>query len=184
MDKKPIRNLSIIGAVVVVVLGTLLHFAYGLSGNNFIVGLITPVNESVWEHMKLIMTPLIIFAFIEWYYLKGKVSNFCFSLLKQAGVGIIFIIAFFYIYTYFTGESILALDIGSFVVGAILAKWLGYAILVGKFKKFEFKGLNILSAIILTVVFAFFIYATIDPPKVGLFKDPVEGSFGIYEKNS
>ncbi|PIT97324.1 hypothetical protein COT77_02035 [Candidatus Berkelbacteria bacterium CG10_big_fil_rev_8_21_14_0_10_41_12] len=176
---KLISRLSIVGAIFVIVAGTLLHFVYGWSGDNFIVGLFAPVNESVWEHMKLAFIPLIIFGFIDYAYLGSKVKNYCFALMKEVGVAIVFIIAVFYIYTAFTGDSILWVDISSFIVGVILAKWTGYLILTDRFKKYEFRGLNTLSAIILAAIFVFFIYATLNPPHVGLFRDPVSGGFGI-----
>ena len=38
-------------------LGTLNHFLYFLSGQSPIVALFCPVNESVWEHLKLLYFP-------------------------------------------------------------------------------------------------------------------------------
>lgn len=181
-DQKFIRNLCIWGAVFVIIFGTILHFVYAWSGNNFIVGLFAPVNESPWEHMKLVFTPMIIFAFVDYYYLKNKVTNYCFALLKEIGVAIVFILAVFYTYIAFTKDSILAVDIGSFVVGIILAKYFGYSILIGKFKRFEFKGLNTILTILLLALFIFFIYATFNPPHLNLFLDPVTNTYGIYQK--
>jgi len=181
-DQKLIKKLSIWGSAFVIIFGSLLHFVYGWSGNNFIVGLFAPVNESVWEHMKLVFTPMILFSFIDYYYLKSKVTDYCFALLKEIGLAIFFILVVFYSYTAFTKESILAIDIGSFVVGVILGKWAGYFILTGKFKNFEFKGINIISVIFLVMFAGFFIYATINPPHINLFCDPVTNTYGIFEK--
>ena len=36
------------------VLGVLLHFTYEWSGDNAVVGLFSAVNESTWEHLKLL----------------------------------------------------------------------------------------------------------------------------------
>jgi hypothetical protein len=44
------RRLAIAAGVAIVVAGTLLHFVYGWSGHNALAGLVSPVNESVWEH--------------------------------------------------------------------------------------------------------------------------------------
>ena len=43
----------------VVLLGTLWHFAYAISGDAYFVGLIAPVNESVWEHLKIVYLPIL-----------------------------------------------------------------------------------------------------------------------------
>ena len=49
-------------------LGTLNHFLYFLSGQSPIVALFCPVNESVWEHLKLLYFP---FLFVSiWEYLS------------------------------------------------------------------------------------------------------------------
>jgi len=181
--KELVKNLSIWGAVFVILLGTVLHFFYGWSGNNFIVGLFAPVNESPWEHMKLVFTPLVLFSFVDYYYLHSHVKNYCFALMKQIGFAIVFILAVFYIYTSITGHSILAIDIGSFVAGIILAKYFGYKILTGGFKKWEFRGLNALSAVILIILTAFFFYATLNPPHVNLFLDETTNTYGIYQNS-
>ena len=181
-DRKLIRNLCIWGGVFAVFFGSALHFVYGWSGKNFLVGLVAPINESPWEHMKLVFTPIILFGFIDWIYLRDKVENLCFALMKEVAIAIIFILAVFYIYTPLVGHSIFAVDISSFVVSIIIAKWFGYLILTGKFKRFEFKGLNFLSGIILVLIAAFFIYATITPPRLNPFLDSVTNSYGIFQK--
>ena len=180
-DKKLVLRLSVWGAVFVIVLGTLDHFFYDWSGQNFIVGLFSPVNESVWEHMKLVFVPMILFAFIDYYYLKSRVKDYCFALMKEIGFAIIFIIAVFYIYTSIIGHSVLVVDISSFIIAVILAKLFAYKILTGGFKQWEFKGLDTISAILLFLIAVFFLYVTINPPHVGLFKDPVTDTYGIYE---
>jgi len=180
-DLKLIYNLSVIGAIFAILFGSILHFCYQWSGNNFIVGLFAPINESVWEHMKLVFTPLLLFAFIDWTLLKSKVKNYCFALMKEVGIAIIFILAVFYSYTAIFGHSVLAIDILSFVISIVLAKWFGYLILTGRFKSWEFNGLNTISAIILIGFALFFVSTTINPPRAGLFKDPVTGTYGIYQ---
>jgi hypothetical protein len=193
MDKKDlklVKNLSIWGAVFVIVVGTLLHFCYEWSGNNFIIGLFAPVNESPWEHMKLAFMPIILFGFVDFYFLKinpdrpkgvERIFPLCFALVKEIGVSIAFILAVFYTYTSLTGNSILAIDISSFIIGIILAKWFGYLILTDRFKNWEFKGLNTLSALLLVIITAFFVIATLNPPRTNLFQDPVSGTYGINE---
>ncbi len=176
------RDLAIWGAVFTIIIGSLWHFVYGWSGNNFIVGLIAPVSESVWEHMKLSFIPLIAFSFVDYYFLRGKIKNFCFVLIKQLGIAIAVVLIGFYIYTPIVGHSILAVDISLFMLGVILARWAGYKIWIGTFKKYEFKYLNQISAVLVALLFAFFIYATLNPPHVGLFEDPNDLSYGIFHK--
>ena len=54
---KPERKLAfgyeLAGIVFTVIIGTMLHFTFELSGNQPVVGVFSAVNESVWEHLKL-----------------------------------------------------------------------------------------------------------------------------------
>lgn len=52
MDK--IKKYQIISSIFVCILGTLLHFTYKVFGENSFVASFSAVNESVWEHLKLL----------------------------------------------------------------------------------------------------------------------------------
>ena len=53
MNNKLIK-VFVIMTILVLISGVLLHFAYEWSGNNPLVGAFSAVNESTWEHLKLI----------------------------------------------------------------------------------------------------------------------------------
>ena len=55
---------QLIGFVTTVICGVLLHFLYEWSGESIWVAPISAVNESTWEHMKLLFIPMFIFAII------------------------------------------------------------------------------------------------------------------------
>ncbi len=76
--RRLILNLELIGIIFIVFLGSMLHFTFELSGRNPLVGIFPAVNESVWEHLKLAFWPAMLYAFIEYRYLKKIVSNFLF----------------------------------------------------------------------------------------------------------
>ena len=57
MEKRLMRQ-QLLGALFVLVTGTALHFVYGWSGGHPVAGALSAVNESVWEHMKLVFVPL------------------------------------------------------------------------------------------------------------------------------
>ena len=59
-----IKNWFIIVVLVCLVLGTLLHFTYEWSGEDKIVAIYSAVNESTWEHLKLVFYPMTIMAII------------------------------------------------------------------------------------------------------------------------
>ena len=70
-EYKKYTVITIISASCVIGIGTLFHFLFELLGQNAFVGLFTPVNESVWEHLKLIYFPFIISMTVE-YFIYGK----------------------------------------------------------------------------------------------------------------
>lgn len=48
------------GILFINLFGILLHFLYDFSGKVLIVGIFAPINESVWEHLKLGFYPIIL----------------------------------------------------------------------------------------------------------------------------
>lgn len=54
-----------ISIIVISVLGTLAHFLYEISHHNKITGLFTAVNESAWEHIKIALTPTILWSLLD-----------------------------------------------------------------------------------------------------------------------
>ena len=52
------------------ILASLSHFAYEISGKNPVVGLFNPVNESIWEHLKFMFFPFII-----WWIIIYKMNS-------------------------------------------------------------------------------------------------------------
>ena len=65
----------IIGAVFTIITGTLLHFVYEWSGESLFVGIFSPINESVWEHLKLLFFPMSVWILIG-YFIFGKTENY------------------------------------------------------------------------------------------------------------
>jgi hypothetical protein len=57
---------SAVGVPVIVVSGTLLHFAFDRCGRHALVGVFAPVNESVWEHLKMAYWPTVAYALLRW----------------------------------------------------------------------------------------------------------------------
>ena len=103
--KKPFVFWQIIGFVFVSVAGTLLHFLYDWTGKSVLAGLFSAVNESIWEHMKLLYVPMVIFAVFESLFLKERVENFwC---IKLFGIlsGLAGIPIMYYTYTGILGVS-------------------------------------------------------------------------------
>lgn len=65
-----LKKVMIFAAIIVSVIGTLAHFVYDWSGQNSFVGLFTPVNESTWEHMKLLFFPMLFVSAAVWLHFR------------------------------------------------------------------------------------------------------------------
>ncbi len=85
------KKIKIIGVFVIMGLSVLSHFMYEWF-NNFIFSILFPVNESIWEHMKLLVTPVLIYSFIEYFIYRKKgtrFNNFSLSCSISIIVGIV-----------------------------------------------------------------------------------------------
>lgn len=165
--KQP-KTLTIIGIITVLLTGTLAHFAYEWSGNNHIVGLFTPVNESVWEHMKLLFFPMLAYSLFQVFQLKKEfpciVSASCFGIL----VGTWLIPALYYAYTFVLGKNTFLLDIATFVLSTLAAFLLSYRLT----QSCGLKSYTLLLVVLVCVLLACFFRFTYSPPDSELFRDP------------
>lgn len=174
MSKTKIRNYQIFSIIFTFILGSLLHFTYDLSGRNTIVGLFSSVNESTWEHLKLLFFPMLLTTIIGYFYLDKKVKNFICSKTIGIIISMLFTVIFFYTYTGILGKNIAIIDIASFFIATILGEFIAYILIINRFKCNSRTSIIILS--ILLVCFVVFTFYT---PKIGLFKDPITNKFGI-----
>ena len=159
------------------VLGTILHFTYEWSNENSIVALFSAVNESTWEHLKLLFFPMLITTIIGYFYLKtekDEYNNFLCARTKGILCALAFVVVFFYTYTGIIGTNFAFLDIGSFFAGVFLGEYVTFKQMKknGKCNKF-------IAISILTVWLFCFMFFTYNTPHIGLFIDPVSGGYGI-----
>lgn len=176
MDKTKIKNYQIVSSVFVCILGTLLHFTYEFFGKNIFVASFSAVNESVWEHLKLLFFPMLLSTIIGYFYIGKNIPNFLCSKTLGILISMSFVIIFFYTYTGIIGKSISFIDIASFFVAVILGEYLAYKFMIN-----NFKCNNIIAIIILTIILVCFVVFTYFPPNIGLFKDPVTNQYGIIK---
>ena len=159
-----IKTWHIVGVVFVFVFGCLLHFAYEWSGFNPVFAIFGSVNESVWEHLKLLFWPYCAFAMIElWEYGKNCTGFFTAKLLGVLS-GMAAIVAVFYTYFGILGTSISWLDILLFAVGDALAFCASYRALKRPCtfgRKYDF--VSFLLLLLIAFMFCFFTLIGICP---------------------
>ncbi len=132
-----IRRWHMVGFFWIVIVGSLLHFTYEWSGKSTLVGFFSPVNESLWEHLKLGYFSLSLFILIEYWVLRNKTEAYFFA--KAAGIisMSILIVLIAYIYELVAKDSNMFFHIGLFIVAALLCQLISMNImkldLQGKF---------------------------------------------------
>lgn len=174
--QKKLFKLSIIGFVFVSITGSISHFVFKWSGYNYAVGLFFPVNESTWEHLKLLFFPYLIWTIIEYYLIK-KINGIFISKLTGTVCGMAAIVIFFYTYTGILGKSIEIVNILSFFIGVGTAFIIDYYLI--KSEKFSNKRLDTIATAAFIAIGAAFLIFTIAPPFIPLFKDPINSTYGL-----
>lgn len=163
-----------VGIIIICLVGTLLHFTYELSHHNKYVAIFSAVNESTWEHIKICMTPTILWSIYE-IMEYGFSGNFLISKSLSLLTIIVLIPILFYSYTIFTKRSILFIDVICFYVTVISSQLV--------FKNMILSNLSniyvYLSIILLVVEIIAYLYLTFRPFKNFIFKDPITHEYGL-----
>lgn len=149
---------------------------------NFLTASFFPVNESLFEHLKLMFTTQIIISLIIYLILKFKgikFSNYLLGLLISTIVTIsLFFLIYLPIYNRF-GEN-LFLTMSIYLITLIIGNIIFY--LISK-RKHEFL-LNLISLVIISIIAVILIYFTFNPLKNDFFFDSIEEIYGIKNQNT
>lgn len=148
----------------IMILGVLLHFAYDWSNHNIIISLFSSINESVWEHLKLIFYPTVLMTIIGNILFKGTHPNYL--NVKTYGLlwSLILIIVFFYTYSGILGRNIAFIDITSFFITVFIGQIISYR------NKDNFNCSSKISIIFLVIMVILFTFFTFYQPPIGLFQ--------------
>lgn len=172
---------TVLGFIFITITGTLLHFAYEWSGQNKLVALIAAVNESTWEHMKIAAIPALVWSIVE-IPLLWQHPNFIVARLVAVATILLAIPLIFYGYKLFAGKNVLALDIALFVASIGLGQWLSARVLKSAPVPVSFTYISFIMLII--ILFACLLLTRM-PIRNFLFRDPINGKYGInaFEKH-
>ena len=155
--------------------GTILHFLYDWTSGNILVAPFSGVNESTWEHMKLLFWPLFLFSLVQWLFFRDQQNYWCVK-LAEILLGLLLIPVLFYTYNGVFGKSPDWINIAIFYISAAL---------VFLFEWWAFKKDRLpcrypwLAFVAIFLIGIFFVMFTFGPPQIPLFRDPVSGNYGI-----
>lgn len=157
------------GIVFTIVVGTLSHFFYGWSGENPFVALFSPVNEAVWEHLKLLFFPVFVYTLFEMIVLFKTSGSFLTSRILGVFAGMLFIVAAFFTYSGILGRDLVVLDIVIFFISVVITFCTSRYLEV----RTPAPQLPLLAnfAILLFLVICFFSF-TFNPPELPVFQEP------------
>jgi len=174
------QNWILLGIPVLIIFGSLMHFVYEWSGNSTIVGIFAPVNESVWEHLKMTFWPMLIWWLLGYFILSINnnisAADWFVSCVIAELVCPLVIVSFYYTYTGALGIESLILDIFSLFLGIIAGQCL--ALHIYKNKKFSQYSLYIAITILIFMAVKFTVF-TFYPPHIPLFMDSLTQEYGI-----
>ena len=149
--------------------GTIAHFLYDWTGGSVLIAPFSGVNESTWEHMKLLFWPLFLFAMVQRPFFMEQENFWCVKLAEiLLGLGLIPML--FYTYNGVFGKSPDWINIGIFYITAglvFLFEWWAF-----KNDRAKCRYPRTAFAIICLIGVLFVVF-TFVPPRIPLFRGPV-----------
>ena len=174
--KKSASFWQMMGFLFTSVLGTFLHFLFDLTGGSVLAALISAVNESIWEHMKLLFYPMVLFALLEYRAWGKNISGFWCVKGKGILLGLTLIPVLYYTYTGILGVSTDWFNITIFFLAAGIAyRWETKAFqkdIPSRIPPRMAVGMILLLALVFTLL-------TFLPPEIPFFRDPLTGTYGF-----
>lgn len=162
---------NIIAFIVIGTIGTLSHFVFEWTNENYIAGLFFPVNESVWEHLKLLFFPVALYSVAEYFLMNRKPKNYLQATVFSVICGMFWIVALFYTVTGAVGYNIDFINILIYFISIIITlKKKNKIIEEEKFNSHVFYCIAVILAILFAILFIFWSY---NPLSYGIFTPPV-----------
>ena len=173
--KRAIGLWQLMGFAVTSLLGTLFHFIYEWLGKAAWFAPFSGVNESTWEHMKLLFWPMFLYAIFESFFFRDREDFWCMK-LKGIVLGLILIPVIFYTYNGAIGKSPDLINIAIFFIAAAAS----YIYETRQFRKKAARcKSSMLALALLCAIALLYVVFTFSTPKIGIFKDPLTGLYGI-----
>ncbi len=170
------KKIKITSAIIVILLTFPFHFMYQFKPN-FLTAIFFPINESIWEHLKLFITPALIAFIVEMLIMKKQricIQNNYLALLTEIAISIGTFLTIFLPFYFKMGENIF-FTITVMIASIIFSKYLGYLLVKEKNELI----LNYLALIILFIVIIINIIFTFHPLNNYLFVDPITNQKGL-----
>lgn len=177
MAEKRWRTWETVGLLVVLAAGNLLHFIYDWTGQSPIAAPLAAVNESTWEHMKLLFFPMFLLSVVQVCALGKTYPNLLAARAVSTLAGLALIPVLFYTYTGVLGFHVMWADVAVFFLADLGAFALDFRLL--RRGRFSQPWQQVLGLVALWALAFWFVWCTFRPCALALWRDPVTGRFGI-----
>ncbi len=170
-----IKKSKILSTILIFLLCFPFHFLYDILPNTLF-SIFFPVNESIYEHMKMMFSAIIFYGIIDYFVLKKcKHNNFLFSLWVTAFLSIFIYLAIYLPIFNHYGENMIVSITLLFIVIAF-TQVISYYILNCKDL-----NLDIVSIILIVTSYIVLAYLTYNPIKNYIFLDTENEKYGIND---
>ena len=179
MKKHNNKKIMIIKTIIIFL--SLFLFSFGYKKfPNFLTSIIFPVNESLFEHLKMIYNAEIIVSLIIYLILKKKkikINNYFIALLLSTIFNIIlFYLTYIPLYNRF-GESLI-MTMTLYLITLSISQYLFYLITLNKNNNLY----NRICLIFIPLIIIILSYFTYNPLPTKFFFDPISETYGISGK--
>ncbi|MDY0097211.1 MAG: DUF6512 family protein [Candidatus Dojkabacteria bacterium] len=164
----------IISFVFISLFGTLLHFTHGWFKNGILLHIFSAINESTWEHMKLLVAPTVFIGIFQYIVLGSDYPNIFNSIFILLFVQICSIPLLYEPLRVLVDRVHFIITIMIFYLSISLGIFIEYIFLIKGYILFD-ERISLIFILLLTFLFGIFTYY---PPRVSLFKDPNSGKYG------
>jgi len=169
-----LTTVLILSFFIISTLGTLLHFTHNWFKKGFFLHVFSALNESTWEHMKLLVLPTLLVTILQVFVFKGKYENMNSAMFVLLFVELLAMPLMYEPLRTIFKRVHLAITILIFYVCIILGLLMEYYVLINNVVVFN----EVVAGILFWgIVFLFGVF-TFYQPRFFLFKDPVTGKYG------
>ena len=170
-----LKKIKIINIILFFALSFLWHFMHDWFPN-FLTSIFFPVNESIWEHMKIIFGVIVFGSLISLILMNKfhiKHNNFYVEIITKAVLGVLFyLIIFIPLYKWLDENMFISISL--MLITYIFVEIIGYKIL-----KLNEMNINILPIILIFLCYILFFLLTYYPPHNFIFFDEIKLIYGI-----
>lgn len=170
-------NFILISVPIVFLLSFISYFLFDFSGKNIILAIIFPINESMFQNLKLCLYPTMFFWLFSYVFLHKKLNidyqNWIFSMITSAVTSMYFLLSIYYIFFSAFNITSLFLDILSLFIGITLGQLLGLHLYNHSIINDYYFSLDY----VLIIIVLFFTLFTFFPLKLPIFFDSSSNSY-------